>query len=123
MLIGKIKGKIFESKEVIILLVVTFIFIYSILDYAAVKTILSIFLFWLLPMYSILSLFELTSEEKVFLSFFSGIIIIPSLVYWSSFVVPLRISTYIVPLLLAIIGIFFRIFFIYRKSSKVDENT
>ena len=69
--------------------------------------ILLAFLLFSLPIYFILSYFNLDSTEKFALSFFTALGIIPSLVYLLAFVVgSVRVATAIVVIVLLIVAFF-----------------
>ena len=83
----------------IILLVIS-IFSFLILGFAGLRTILAILIAMFLPFYLVLNNFDLGQAEKFAFSFFIGIMLLPSLAYWLGFVVPFRISIFIVIMVL-----------------------
>jgi len=63
--------------------------------------------------------FVLKDEEKLALSFFAGIVIIPSLVYWLAFVLPFRASIYVVTGSLLAVGVYLTL----RRKKEEDAKT
>ena len=78
----------------IILLVIS-LFSFLILGFTGLRTILAVIIAMFLPFYLILNNFDLTQSEKFAFSFFIGIMLLPSLVYWLGFIVPFRISVFV----------------------------
>ena len=85
----------------IILLVIS-IFSFLMLGFAGMRTILAVLIAMFLPFYLILSNFDLAQSEKFAFSFFIGIMLLPSLVYWLGFVVSFRISILLTLVILAL---------------------
>ena len=69
---------------------------YAMLGFAGVRTILGIIIIMFLPFYLIFNNFNLSQNEMIIFSFFASITLFPSFVYWLGFVVPFRISIFIV---------------------------
>lgn len=68
------------------------IFSLVVLGFSGMRTLLAIFVAVLVPFYFIFDNFDLSSSEKALFSFFSGLVIFPSLVYWMGFIMPFRIA-------------------------------
>ena len=93
-----------------ILLVAILIPFYIILGFSGMMTVLGIMLFFILPMYLILDNFNLQQDEKIIFSFFLGVGIFPSMVYWLGTVISLRLAMSITFILLIILGFVLRKF-------------
>ena len=106
---GKINNEMRNIGALLVSLAALLAGVYSFLGFTGVMTMAGIFIFWFVPSYLILLNFEISMEEKVILSFFLAIIVISSLVYWSSFAISFRISIYIAAGLLILAGILLRI--------------
>ena len=78
-----------------IILLVMSIFSFLILGFIGLRTVLALLIAMFLPFYLILNNFDLTQSEKFAFSFFIGIMLLPSLVYWLGFIVPFRISVFV----------------------------
>ena len=72
------------------------------LGFTGLRTILGMIIIVFLPFYLIFYSFNLSQGEKVLFSFFIGIILFPSLVYWLGFLISFKISIFIVFLALLI---------------------
>src|SRR3989338_1564498 len=75
---------------------------FIILGFTGLRTILGMIIIVFLPFYLIFHSFNLSQGEKVLFSFFIGIMLFPSLVYWLGFIMPFKISIFIVFLVLLI---------------------
>ena len=69
-----------------------------------------------------MSRLSLKDEEKPVLSFFTGIVIIPSLVYWLAFVLPFRASIYVVTGSLLAVGIYLNLRGKKEEDAKTQQN-
>jgi hypothetical protein len=77
---------------------------------AGLKTLLAMFLFFLLPTYLIIDLFDFKTEEKIFFSFCIGLGLFPLIVWYVNRVVPsLRISLILAFTLIIGIALLFRL--------------
>lgn len=83
---------------------------FALFGISGLRTALGIFVFIFLPFYLILNNFDLSQSENAVFSFFIGITLFPSLVYWLGFVVPFRISVLVVFAVLLIAGFFIKRF-------------
>ena len=83
---------------------------YAILGAAGSRTILGFIIFIFIPMYLIFDSFGIRQEEKIVYSFFIGITLFPSFVYWLGFVVPFRIAILTVFIVLVIVAFLIRKF-------------
>lgn len=95
---------------------------YFFLGAPAARAIIGISVFWVLPAYILISRLNLSREEKLFFSCFSGIIIVPSLVYWLAFALPFRVSIYAVAASLLAAGIFLGIGGRKKADAKAQQN-
>lgn len=78
------------------------------------RTLLGIIIIFL-PFYFIFKNFDLSQSEKFVFSFFVSIALFPSLVYSLGFVVPFRISIFVVFIILILVAILIRKF-LKKKS-------
>jgi len=69
-------------------------------------------LLFVVPLYLILDNFDLGQDEKIVFSFFLGVGIFPSLVYWLGLFISFRLSIFITFVLLIVVG------FVVRKYWK-----
>ena len=90
---------------IVISLIIIIIFSYIVLGYSGMVSILGIISMFILPIYVILNNFNLNQDEKIVYSFFIGVGIIPSIVYWTSFKIPLKLSLAISIISLIVAGI------------------
>jgi len=97
-----------------ILVVVILIFFYYILGFSGAMSVLGIMLIFILPTYLILNNFKLDNDEKIIFSFFIGVGIFPSIVYWLGTLISFRISIFMTFILLLLIGFFIKKF--YKKK-------
>jgi len=80
-------------------------------------SVLGIILLFIVPIYFILDNFDLGQDEKIVFSFFLGVGIFPSLVYWLGLFISFRLSIFIAFVVLIVVGLLVRKF--YKK--KVDS--
>ena len=78
-----------------IIAVAMLVFFYFILGFSGMMAVLGIMLLFILPIYLILDNFDLKQDEKIVFSFFLGVGIFPSLVYWPANFISFRISIFI----------------------------
>ena len=90
-------------------------FFYFILGFSGMMAILSIMLLFIVPIYFILDNFDLGQDEKIVFSFFIGVGIFPSLVYWPATIISFRLSILITFIVLIVAGILVRKF-LKKKS-------
>lgn len=95
---------------------------YFFLGLSAARAIIGISIFWIFPAYIIISPLNLKDEEKLALSFFIGIVIIPSLAYWLAFVLPFRASIYAVTGSLLAFGTYFALRDKKEEDAKTQQN-
>tara|TARA_B100000315_G_C14488089_1_gene546191 strand:+ start:838 stop:1173 length:336 start_codon:yes stop_codon:yes gene_type:complete len=93
-----------------ILVVVILAFFYFILGFSGMMAILGIMLLFIVPIYLILDNFDLGQDEKIVFSFFIGVGIFPSLVYWPATIISFRLSILITFIVLIVVGILVRKF-------------
>ena len=72
------------------------------LGFTGLRTVSGMILLMFLPFYLIFNALNLTQSEKIAFSFFAGITLFPSLVYWLGFIVSFKISIFIVVIALLI---------------------
>lgn len=82
-------------------------------QFTGVLTILSLFILFYVPLYFVVNALDIEPDEKIFLPFFLGIGIIPTVVYWLGIIIPFRISMGIVVVALTVGG-----YLIYHKKNK-----
>lgn len=75
---------------------------FFILGFSGLRAALGIIILFFVPFYLIFSNFDLSQQEKIIFSFFAGISLYPSLVYWLGFLLPLRISILAVFIILSL---------------------
>ena len=93
----KLPGLKSENSAVIgIVLALISLSAFLVFGFAGFRTILGIILLMFLPFYLVFDAFSLSQPEKAAFSFFTSIMIYPSLVYWLGFVVPFKISIFAV---------------------------
>ena len=95
---------------------------YFFLGLSAARAVIGISIFWILPAYILIYPLNLKDEEKLALSFFAGIVIIPSLVYWLAFVLPFRTSIYAVTGSLLAVGIYITLRGKKEEDAKTQQN-
>jgi hypothetical protein len=83
---------------------------YFILGFSGMMAILSIMLLFIVPIYFILDNFDLGQDEKIVFSFFIGVGIFPSLVYWPATIISFRLSILITFIVLVVVGMLVRKF-------------
>ena len=93
-----------------IVVVIILVFLYFILGFSAMMAGLGIILLFMVPTYLILDNFNLGQDEKIVFSFFLGIGLFPSLVYWLSLFISLRVSILITFIILIVAGYLVRKF-------------
>jgi len=98
-----------------IIVVVILAFFYFILDFSGMMAVLGIILLFIVPIYFILDNFELGQDEKLIFSFFLGVGIFPSLVYWPGLFISFRLSIFISFVVLIVVG------FVVRKYWKKNS--
>jgi len=97
-----------KYKIIGVILIVVLIFFYFILGLGGMMAVLGIFLLFIVPMYLILDKFDLGQDEKLLFSFFIGIGILPSLVYWIGLFISFKIAILVSFIVLIIIGFLIR---------------
>jgi apolipoprotein N-acyltransferase len=87
-----------------------------------IRTVVGIFLLFMLPIYMIINNFDFDMGEKVIFSFFIGIGLFSTLTYWLGFVVgSLKLSALIIFILLSALGVILRFMGFPRNKSKQNE--
>ena len=86
------KAEIDKYRIMGIILIVAMAFFYYILGLGGMMSVLGIFLLFIAPMYLILDKFGLEQDEKLVFSFFIGVGILPSLVYWSGLLISFKVA-------------------------------
>ena len=71
------------------------------------RTVLGLVIFIWLPFYLLFDNLDMDDGEKIALSFFAGIVLFPSFVYWLGFLIPFRMSILVV-FVLMVVGFFAR---------------
>jgi len=97
-----------------IVIVIILFFFYVILGFSGMMAVLGHILLFIVPIYLILDNFDLKQDEKLVFSFFIGVGIFPSLVYWPATIISFRLSILISFILLLIVAYLVRKF--YKKK-------
>ena len=87
-----------------IVVVIVLIFFYIILGFSGMMSALGIILLFIVPTYLILNNFDLGQDEKIVFSFFIGVGIFPSIVYWLGIFISLKIAIFISFIVLVVVG-------------------
>ena len=98
-----------------VMVVVILAFFYFILGFSGMMSVLGIILLFIVPIYFILDNFDLGQDEKLVFSFFLGVGIFPSLVYWPGLFISFRLSILISFILLIVVGVLVRKY--WKKGS------
>jgi len=96
-----------------IIIVVILLFFYIILGFSGMMAVLGHILLFIVPIYLILNNFDLGQDEKIVFSFFLGVGIFPSLVYWPATIISFRLSIIISFVVLLITAYLFKKY--YKK--------
>ena len=91
-----------------VMVVVILAFFYFILGFSGMMSVLGIILLFIVPIYFILDNFDLGQDEKLVFSFFLGVGIFPSLVYWLGLFISFRLSIFIAFVVLIVVGVLVR---------------
>jgi len=91
-----------------VMVVVILAFFYFILGFSGMMAVLGIILLFIVPIYFILDNFDLGQDEKLVFSFFLGVGIFPSLVYWPGLFISFRLSIFIAFVVLIVVGVLVR---------------
>ena len=86
---------------------------FAILGFTGLRTVLGIIIVIFLPFYLILDNLSIDQGEKVLFSFFISITVFPSLVYWLGFIVPFKMSIFVIFIALLVAA------YIIKKFSKI----
>lgn len=97
----KLDKKLFFPAIILILIA---IFFFAVFGLTGLRTVLGVFIIFMLPIYLILNNFDLNAEEKLVFSFFIGIGIFPSIVYLLGLVISFRIAIIITFIFLILIA-------------------
>jgi len=97
--------KIDNLRFIAFIIILVLAFFYFTLGKSGFMSALGIILFFYIPTYFILNNFDLRQDEKIIFSFFLGVGIFPSLVYWMGMFISLRVTIFIAFLVLISIGI------------------
>ena len=97
----------------IVILIFTIIFFYIILGVVGSVSILAIVLFFIFPTYMFLNNFKIDADEKIILSFFIGIGIFPSMVYYLGLIISFKAAIYATFTLMTVLALSFKRF--YKK--------
>ena len=89
----------------IIVLVAVSVFSYFILGVSGMLSSIGIILLFIFPVYFILNNFNLKQDEKIVLSFFIGVGILPAFAYWIGLFISFRLSILLSFIILIIAGI------------------
>jgi len=87
-----------------IVVAIVLIFFYIILGFSGMMSALGIILLFIVPTYLILDNFDLRQDEKIVFSFFIGVGVFPSIVYWLGLFISLKIAIFISFIVLVAIG-------------------
>ena len=100
-----------ENKGLIgIVFIIMLAFFYMILGFAGMMSALGVILLFILPMYAIFDNFDLQQDEKIVFSFFAGVGVFPSMVYWLGTVISFRLAILVTFVLLVVLGAVLRKF-------------
>ena len=91
-----------------VIIVIILLFFYFILGFSGMMAALGHILLFIVPIYLILDNFDLKQDEKIVFSFFLGVGIFPSLVYWPATIISFRLSVFIAFIVLIVVGILVR---------------
>lgn len=69
---------------------------FAMLGFTGLRTVLGIIIIMFLPFYLIFDNLGIEQGEKVIFSFFVSITVFPSLTYWLGFVVPFKMSIFVI---------------------------
>lgn len=94
--------KIENLKFIVIVAAVILLVLYFILGFSGMMSALGHILLFIVPIYLILDNFDLRQDEKIFFSFFLGVGIFPSLVYWPATIASFKLSILIAFIVLLI---------------------
>ena len=98
-----------------IMILAVMVFFFFILGFSGMIAALGIILLFIVPFYLILDNFNLGQDEKIVFSFFLGVGIFPSLVYWLGLFISFRLSIFISFVVLIVIGFVVRTY--WKKNS------
>ena len=87
-----------------IIIAAILLFFYFILGFSGMLAALGHILLFIVPIYFILNNFDLAQDEKIVFSFFLGVGIFPSLVYWPANFISFRISIFISFVILIVVA-------------------
>ena len=108
--------KIENLKFIGIIVVIVLIFLFFILGFSGAMAGLGIILLFIFPMYLILDVFDLGQDEKIVFSFFLGVGIFPSIVYWPATIISFRLSIVLAFVILIVTAFLVRKYY-KRKDS------
>lgn len=100
--------KIKNLRLIGVMIIAALAFFYLILGFSGMMAALGIILLFIVPIYLIIDNFDLRQDEKIVFSFFLGVGIFPSLVYWPATIISFRMSIFIAFVVLVVTGILFR---------------
>lgn len=95
--------KLGDKTTIAIILILIALFSFIFLGFTGFKVIFGMLLVFFLPFYLILDNFSLSRGEKVIFSFFIGIGIFPSIVYWLGVLISFKLAILISFILLMLI--------------------
>ena len=104
-------GLTFEGKTYLGAIALLTILSYALLGFTGLRTVVGFALLMIAPFYFLFSSFQCSETEKIAFSFFTGITIVPSLVYWLGFLIPFRLAIFAVFFLILAIA-----FLIWKKK-------
>lgn len=107
------------TAAIILILIALFSFIFF--GFTGFKVIFGILLVFFLPFYLIFNNFELSRSEKVIFSFFIGVGIFPSFVYWLGVLISFKLAVLITFVLLILVVILIKK--IKKPKDKVIQET
>ena len=96
-----------------VMVIVILAFFYFIFGFSGMMAVLGIILLFIVPIYFILDNFALSQDEKLIFSFFLGVGIFPSLVYWPGLFISFRLSIFITFIILIVVG------FVVRRYTQI----
>ncbi|MBW2981191.1 hypothetical protein KY360_07280 [Candidatus Woesearchaeota archaeon] len=110
------KIKLKKSHIGFFLLLLIFLFSIHLFGLTGLRTVLGFFIVLILPTYLIMKNINIEDDERIFFSFFLGLIYFPLVTWYTNRIVPsLRISIIVTLVLLIIIGIYLK----FKKKHKV----
>ncbi len=94
----------FERKAYLGAVVLLSVLCFWFLGFIGLRIVVGLFVLMVTPLYLIFSALNCNELEKIAFSFFTGIALVPSLVYWLGFIIPFKLAIFTVFLALMALG-------------------